>query len=262
MGQYDSSKTRVVPVFDALMGADPSGTSWLHRLLLLGSRAAPEKLPSTCGRLRDGHPWWWGCRERRLPAPQDLLVWLVHNVTSTAVAKSRSSGRALTKRESVARRDSAAIEEALAGIRSGARGSEWFIFEGPSAPDAFLETPQLVLVVEGKRTERTTTTSTTWMERRSQLLRQMDAASEIADGRAVLGLLIVEGRHPDVMSVPSDWAQACAADLEPEMVNASLPHRTEAERRKIADGVLGAVTWQRVCREFDLPWPPAPDGFG
>ena len=32
MGKYDSSKTRVVPVFDRLVEKDPTGAAWLPRL--------------------------------------------------------------------------------------------------------------------------------------------------------------------------------------------------------------------------------------
>lgn len=40
MGKYDSSRTRVVSVFDALMDRDPTGVEWLLPLLNLGSGAA------------------------------------------------------------------------------------------------------------------------------------------------------------------------------------------------------------------------------
>jgi len=39
MGTYDSSRTRVAPVFDALMDRDPTGQTWLLPLLELGSRS-------------------------------------------------------------------------------------------------------------------------------------------------------------------------------------------------------------------------------
>lgn len=39
MGKYDSSRTRVAPLFDALLARDNSGESWLDALLALGSRS-------------------------------------------------------------------------------------------------------------------------------------------------------------------------------------------------------------------------------
>jgi hypothetical protein len=39
MGEYNSSVTRVWPVFDWLFQDDPTGAKWLPPLLKLGSRA-------------------------------------------------------------------------------------------------------------------------------------------------------------------------------------------------------------------------------
>jgi hypothetical protein len=40
MGRYDSSQTRVAPLFDALLTRDDTGLSWLDALRDLGSRPA------------------------------------------------------------------------------------------------------------------------------------------------------------------------------------------------------------------------------
>jgi hypothetical protein len=42
----------------------------------------------------------------------------------------------------------------------------------------------------------------------------------------------------------------------------SLPHRDPSQRNLIADGFLGVTTWQRVCAEFELGWPPYEDSVG
>jgi hypothetical protein len=137
--------------------------------------------------------------------------------------------------------------------------TRWFVLEGDSFPDAFLETEALVLVVEGKRTERSTTTKTKWMKKRSQLIRHMDAAWEVAAGRTVLGLLLVEGEEENPLAVPKQWARASDNQLCPDLLDPSLPHRTDEERQAIAAGVLGVATWQRVCHEFSIDWPPVRD---
>jgi len=36
--------------------------------------------------------------------------------------------------------------------------------------------------------------------------------------------------------------------------------RRPAERKKIKDGVLGVTTWQVVCEQNLLPWPPVKTG--
>ena len=54
------------------------------------------------------------------------------------------------------------------------------MLEGRSQPDACFETDAMLVVIEGKRTERKATAVTTWMRSRSQMLRHMDAALEIS----------------------------------------------------------------------------------
>jgi hypothetical protein len=44
--------------------------------------------------------------------------------------------------------------------------------------------------------------------------------------------------------------EATASD---EPLAGSPPHRSEDVRRQMADAFLGAVTWQVICDEFDLP---------
>jgi hypothetical protein len=260
MGVFDSSRTRVAPVFDRLMASDPTGRSWLPKLLALGSSSSEAAWPRGPGDLAPGHPHYWGTGEARLPAPASLLEWLVENVSPEAVDASDDKGETLKKRRLLARGDPDTVAEALRRLRAGERGRKWFVLEGESAPDALLETDRLILVVEGKRTEPTATTKTKWMPRRSQLLRHMDAAFEKANGRTVLGLLIVEGQQPNPLEVPVNWAAVCSETVSPDLLEASLPHRSPAEREQLRQGILGAATWQRVCQTFDLPWPPAEDG--
>jgi hypothetical protein len=259
MGQYNSSLTRVQPVFDWLVDSDPTGRSWLLRLLQLGSRASEIALPQNVGDLEAGHPRWWGKHERRLRPPARLLEWLVQNVTEDAVEGSKDAGTVRAKRLLLARHDPATISAALIGIREGSDQRAWYILEGESCPDACIQTAHTLLVVEGKRTEWSCTSKTTWMACRSQLLRHTDAAFEVRDGRLVLGLLIVEGTDgPDGLALSDFWLNEANEQISKEMLSASLPHRTPEERRVLASGMLGGTTWQRVCWEFAIPWPPAP----
>jgi len=126
-----------------------------------------------------------------------------------------------------------------------------------SQPDALVETETLLLVVEGKRTERKATVATTWMRRRSQMLRHMDAAWEVRGGRRVLGLMIVEGQRGIGATTPTEhWLREADEQVLEQTLTASLPHRTPAECNQIADGFLGVMTWQKLCSDLGLPWPP------
>ena len=61
------------------------------------------------------------------------------------------------------------------------------------------------------------------------------------------------------MLVQERWSSASDEQLRPELLVPSLPHRTAEERDIIAGGILGADTWQRVCQEFSIEWPPVED---
>jgi hypothetical protein len=255
MGKNNSSETRVAPVVRRLFERDPSGATWLDTLLTLGSRAEVVASVPRENRLIPNHRPLWGEEEAILPAPLSLLEYLVSHVEADRVDASQSSGNALAKRRALADKDPGTINEALAAIRSGRRGRHWFILEGESRPDALLETDRFVLCVEGKRTEEKCTTDTTWMPMRSQLLRHMDAAMDKFPAKQIYGLLVIEGDDSDPMHPSAHWRQQCEQQYDCDVVERSLPHRTAAERAKIADGILGVTTWQAVCDRVGIEWP-------
>ena len=261
MGKFDSSRTRVAPVFDHLFASDPSGAAWLDRLIALGSRVQSVPAVPTGQRLVDAHGPRWGRHEASLRAPRTLLAHLVRTITPDQVAADvDSSAETRLKREALARRDERAVAEGLQALEAGHDGKKWFVLEGESRPDALLETEDVVLCIEGKRTERSCTSTTKWMGERSQLVRHMDAAREAYAPKRVLGLLIVEGSDGEEGLTPSEfWRAECAAQFAPKMLADSLPHRSDIERQVIAKGILGVATWQGVCREFGIPWPPVQD---
>jgi hypothetical protein len=72
--------------------------------------------------------------------------------------------------------------------------------------------------------------------------------------------MIVEGPGGAGAIAPSEyWRDEAEAQVELKMIKDSLPHRTPKERAQIAEGFLGVATWQRVCLEFNLTWPPIAD---
>jgi len=176
MGARNSSTTRVVPIFRSLFEGDASGRRWLPGLFRLGSRSAGASLESLTPRLVDGHRPTWGRDELALPAPLALLEYLVKHITEAQTASSGDVGTVLDNRQALARGDPERIAEALRALRLGRRGRQWYVLEGDSRPDATLQMPDAVLVTEGKRTERSCTSTTKWMGTRSQLVRHMDAA--------------------------------------------------------------------------------------
>ncbi|NLT67796.1 MAG: hypothetical protein GXX84_14435 [Acidobacteria bacterium] len=256
MGKYDSSLTRVVPIFDALMDRDPTGCSWLPVILKIGSFSSRGFNGLTINSLIDGHGRWWGRQERQLDPPKALLRWLIMNVKKPMSEACWGSDETRNKRELLVAGHPETRAEALLLLESRPAQRAWYVLEGQSRPDAYLETERLILVIEGKRTERESTTTTNWMRRRSQILRHMDASWEIRGNKKVFGTMLVEGPGGAEAVTPSEhWQKEAESQIKPDMIDASLPHRTPVERKQIAEGFLGVATWQRLCSELDLPWP-------
>jgi hypothetical protein len=259
MGERDSSKTRVTPVFNRLWDMDPSGVSWLVPLLALGSYSS-QRLNFDPGQLTSPQPKCWGDKERRLNPPKDLLDWLVNNASRPRSDTLWGGSESRKKREKLVERDPATIAEALRLLKTRTRPGVWYVLEGNSAPDVYLETATAVIVIEGKRTEREATSVTTWMPQRSQMLRHMDAAYEIRGAKRVFGLMIVEGNGgSDAVTVSDHWAKQAQQQILEQTLTDSLPHRNLEEQKQIAAGLLGVTTWQRVCAKFAIGWPPFKD---
>ena len=260
MGIHNSSRTRVTPVFDSLFERDPTGRSWLLPLMRLGSRAASVRLPTDAMLLPD-HQRTWGPNERRLNAPTPLLRWLVQNASPPTSDALWGGKRARSYREKLVGRDPDTVRIALEKLELSVPRRAWYVLEGQSQPDAYLETTEFILVVEGKRTEREATSTTTWMPKRSQMLRHMDAASWATSGaKHVYGMMVVEGEGGRDAVMPSEyWIGESDAQVLEATLDCSLPHRAQPERHAMANGFLGVTTWQGVCAAFSLPCPPTND---
>jgi hypothetical protein len=127
----------------------------------------------------------------------------------------------------------------------------WYVLEGPSCPDVFLETDDLIVVIEGKRTESGPTTATNWMPVRHQMLRHVDTAWEIRGDRQCVGFFIVEGNTEG--NVPDHWLDAVRTTVHPDVLAQSLPHRSQEVRTQIEEAFLGVTTWQILSHHLSIP---------
>ena len=134
MGIFDSSRTRVAPVFGRLQCLDPSGRLWLQGLLEL---ANTRKLPRPdAGRSRLRLAKWWP-KEARLAAPPGLLRWLLENVEEPRDAEAWGrQPEVMANRRRVVDRDPDTLAGGLRSLQ-GRRPSPraWYVLEGPSQPD-------------------------------------------------------------------------------------------------------------------------------
>jgi hypothetical protein len=256
MGKHDSSKTRVVPIFDQLCKNDRTGRSWLGKLISLPIGGISAPLPAECDfTIQD---FGWGDREKKLDPPVALLSWLIrHPPRPLSGVLSLDPVKNEKRAEWIAGSEVRRLE-ALGLLRNNCNEKGWYIFEGPTHPDVFIQTPDVIVVIEGKRTESKPTTCTKWMAVRHQMLRHIDCAWEVAGNRKIIGFFIVEGQGADCL-VPAAWIEYARQTVAPGVVASSLPHRGPEEQHGIASCFAGVATWQRLCKEFNLDWAALPD---
>jgi hypothetical protein len=246
MGQYNSSRTRVAPTFNWLQCWDQTGIRWLAPLLRLASEHR-EQLPIMTTTLREAR--WWP-REVRLPVAPSLLQWLVANCVKPTRKEGWGSKRATREyRERLVSRHVETCRDAHGKIAAGQISRAPHVLEGPSQPDAFLKTDELLLVVEGKRSEPAPTVETEWMSVRHQMLRHLDGAWEQRGKRQVFGMLIIDETTPN----KNAWEDYPAILRSPAALSGSLPHRSATEQKQIAECFLGITTWQTVGHAFSIP---------
>jgi hypothetical protein len=253
MSNFNSSKTRVVPVFDQLLARDRSGQSWLHNLLQLPKHGSGAMILSDLGVISRVD---YGQGEAKLPPPRSLLHWLIDHPEAMSPPKNLGNAEATRQRKALLAGDTTVMKQAHSGVDSGRLSTMWYTFEKPSQPDVYIETDRVVVVIEGKRTESGPTTKTTWMPVRHQMLRHLDCALDSAKQKQLYGFFLVEGSSGDI---PAVWQAAAIDTVSQPALHGSLPHRTESEIDRIRQSFLGVSTWQRVCGALGLPGDSLPD---
>jgi hypothetical protein len=261
-GIYNSSLTRVQPFFEQLFDRDATGGSWLPRLF-----AAAPSAHSALGDIADEpgalirtllgpHPSSAApraCFEFEVPPPRRLLQWFIDHPDRIRWPASRTFGeettrmrRALLEDEPPGREAAQADALRLIDERSPSdRG--WWRFEGSSSIDCVIATDRLVITIEGKRTEPLSP-STDWYPARTQLVRNLEAARQLAHGRRWGTLLMSEAL------IPEGAFASVAASLDD-----AAPHLAEAEHAELQAAYLGNMTWSDACAAVSIDPKSLPD---
>lgn len=249
-GFHDSSRTQVLPVFDQLQGRSDD---WVRDLLSLneGIPAAAVDLAGLNLKFSKGY---WGKSEHGLDPPVALLSWLIRNPTPQSWSHDASPERAL-----LAKGDPGIVSRALHALRTSAAPKGWHLLEGPTVPKIMIETPDALIVIESSRAEPNAAVDSTVLCTRQPIWRHIDAAWEIRGRRRVFGFFIVPGQEPDG-ALPPVWRDALRHATSGAVLGACFPHRSLVERDAIVACMLGATTWNLVCRAFGIAMPALPNG--
>ena len=144
-----------------------------------------------------------------------------------------------------------ACTEALADLENtydslSPRDRHWFLFEGFTHPDIFIEGEDYVIVCEGKWTEPSITTKTTHLsadsEFRNQMIRHIQGALNDT-GKKVYGFYIVD----ENCKYRDELKKECfRKQLETETIR--IP---DSEKEKIFDSFYGYTTWQEIEKQIE-----------
>jgi hypothetical protein len=269
-GAFNSSRTRVRPVFGDLLRRDPTGRRWLPSLLRLAPRNTAlaqalaqggTALDGACLASRevqvpgDAPEVLPGCFERAFPPPAALLRWCLEEPARLA----RPLRRGDQETKPLGRRNRAALlgpagpgrdAAQQAGLselqRLGSTGSRraWWAFEGFTSVDCALETGELLLLIEGKRFEPVSSAGS-WIPDRNQISRNLEVASDYAAQAVKQFAVLLIG--PDNCQAPDD-----------ETLVKGWPHLDVAAQNRLLDHFLGAVSWRQVCSAVDVDYDSLP----
>ena len=258
-GPSDSSLTRVQPFFEQAFALEGD---WLPPLLAVspGGSALLRDLGGDTGQILSAflgpHPQGKAsraCFEYEVLPDKRFLRWCVCNPDQLTWPTGQTYSEDTTRKRRALLYDEppgriASQHEALQLIeKKQSKGPAWWRFEGSSWIDCVIATDRLVVTIEGKRTEPLSV-ATHWYPKRLQLVRNAEAARQLASGdRRSASLLISEEPLDD-----GDRARFAAS------LDEAAPHLGEPELAELQQSYLGNVTWERACEAVGIAFGSLP----
>lgn len=244
MGKYDSTKTRVTPLFD-FIGLD---IEKINRLLSLIN---PEieirsKIINTN----------YGKNEKAIPPSPSLLKWCILNFDKLNQEINEKyhekSPNTYEKRKKLFSGEIEMKNKAIKLIKKNPNiQKKWYIFEGYTHPDILIETKDTYIVGEAKRTERKLTEKTEWLDPRDQLIRHVDALIDNTTKR-IISLFLIDKKMESKYNMNRYYNK--------EYFEKSLPHRKKEKIESIYETYIGYTFWNVIQSEFDIEFPNTKTG--
>lgn len=246
MSEKDSSITRVAPLGEFIM----SNHSLVDKLLSLLSESPALAFGEFSNEsvFYKEHPV---NKEKALKPTVEHLLGIIDKIENDRdfreyVQKNDSSTSTnKVKRELLFHLDTATLKEAKEKVRTDRASKSWYIFEGISYPDLFIENEQYILLVEGKRTEPNKTSQVAYLPNRSQMVRHIENTLNYCKGqKKVIAFYIVEES--------CSYKDKCAScDLLNEL-KAETIQKSDELNKKIVDSFYGYTTWQQIAKKLGV----------
>jgi hypothetical protein len=237
MGKYNSSTYRVEPLIEYIKN-DLTKINEFLNLLGIGVDSLP-------------YEYFYGSNEKVLKPTKKHLVELVNYIATkeNGFPKTTNEDRVefYSKDKDLKEKKRLEaimeIEKIYDSLPSETR--KWFIFEGFTHPDIYIEGKDYILLGEGKWTENHITTETTNLrtkigERRNQMIRHIQAALNLNSGKKIYAFYLVDKECGYLL------------DLTKESFNKQIDDETITvdNKEEILNSFVGYTTWQDIKELF------------
>jgi len=245
MGIRNSSLTRVKPLFDFIN----SDIEKLNRFLGLFDYKHRIEHNSS---IEIGY----GHYEKKLPPSKLLLIWMLQNIKDLNKVDNYGvdpikSKKTYDRRKRLFAGDTILIDEAIKIIETSPKLPEkdWYIFEGYTLPDIYIETTDSIFVGEAKRTEKDITTNTTWFRHRDQLIRHID--SLLDQPKKIYSFYILEKEE----YLNGIYEKRMKLYSTKDYFNKNLNHRDNSKIERAFNSFIGFVFWEDIADCFNINFP-------
>jgi hypothetical protein len=270
MGENNSTDTRVVPLFKYIDAEIMNRRVNLEKLFEMF-----DKLKNIEFDFKENQEVSYGKKEKLLPPPGELLLWFIDALSQYANNKDKyvnvlripndysvsgdiESSETIQFRKDLISGDREKYLEAVKALKKNISTNNiprqaWYIFEGYSHPDIFIETDKHIFVGEAKRTEPHLTKKTTWLETRDQLIRHVDAAIQYNyvnnkdNMKKIYSFYIVERQNLNG-NIEKDLNQYNDLDY----IKKSLPYISNDDNHaiEIMKTYVGNIFWEDIKERF------------
>lgn len=241
MGKRNSTLTRVKPLFD-LINSDTNKLNCVLELFDKNLRIEQNSLIE----IR------YGKNEKKIPPPKTLLIWMHNHLEELNKLYNNGinsvNSKTYLKRVQLFNGDTQIKEEAINQINTNLQlpKSAWYIFEGYTCPDIYIETTDCIFIGEAKRTEKDITTKTKWLNQRDQLIRHID--SLLDQDKKIYSFYILEekeykkGIYKNSMELYSNE----------DYFKQNLRHRDNKSIERAFESFIGFVFWEDIATSFNI----------
>lgn len=239
MGRYDSTKTRVQPLCDFI-------DNDIEKVNLLLKEINPDiKITSEI------ESFHYGLTEKAFPPPYELLKWCINNYDKLTIPKNfgvkDQSSMTYKKRKALFDGNEVIKNEALNLLDENPEiQKKWYLFEGYTHPDIFIETSNTILIGEAKRTEQKLTTKTEWLDTRDQLIRHIDSFI-LNTSKTIFSFYLISAENKDKYSMDRY--------LNIEYFKNSLPHRNKEAIKLAKETYIGDACWEELEKSLKISFP-------